>query len=116
MADIKKQVEDLAREARIAARGEKTICGCSTCREAVEEVDKIIADLLGRYCETFTLAVAVVMQARLSTIFENSIGPIRVIGLMTHFLEETDELGRSPEALTRLMMDARKANPKDGPV
>jgi len=118
MADVKKHIEELARQAKINAKGQKMACGCSTCREATDEADKIMVRLTTEKCSTFALSVAILMYYRLSQLHQQVIGPFRLNDLEDDLLENCERLGLSPDALTDAINNAvrTRIQPKDGPV
>ena len=118
MADIAKQIEKLAAAANIRARVDKPVCSCSTCREAVTEAEAIMLRLMEEKCESFALAVGIIIWSRLGTLYEDSVGEDAYDKFEDKVIRRSQSLGRTKDELTAELVSARtrRYKPKGGPV
>lgn len=118
MADIAKQIEEMAAAAGLAAKGQKAVCACSTCQEVVAEAEAIILRLVSEKCETFALAVGLVMWSRQGSLFEDNMGAATYDRTQDRVIDDCMGLGLGRDELQDAMVAARtsRVKPKDGPV
>lgn len=67
--DIKKQIEEMAREAGVAAKGQAMLCHCATCEDAITEAEATVEDLCKNFCGQFAWYVAAIMLYRLRSLY-----------------------------------------------
>lgn len=116
MADVKKIVEELAKEAGLNAKGNKMLCQCSTCGDVVKEAEALMMRLTEAHCSTFAWAVAIIASQRMGYVFHDGIGSIRAIMWETDIEDDCGDMGMSPDtfaaAVHKLMGDKKPTKGK----
>ena len=113
--DIKKQVEDLARAAGIAAQGEVALCTCSTCSDAVTEAEEIMEALTKSYCSTMTFAVFAIGLHRIRSLVARNQGVFHAAIAEAQYVNMTRELGMSAAELDECIRIWSQIDPKPEP-
>jgi hypothetical protein len=113
--DVKKQVEELARAAGIAAQGEVALCTCSTCNVAVSEVEEIMEALTKSYCSTVTFAVFAIGLHRIRAIVARNQGLLHAALAEARYVNMTRGLGMSEAELSECFQIWSEIDPKPEP-
>lgn len=102
--DVKKMVEELAREAGINAKG-TPCCTCDTYENAVSLAETLIEELAKQHCPDFTFTVLTIALARYQTILFNTQGQGQTLAHMVEIATVSAPMGTQSYELQNKLAD-----------
>lgn len=93
MADTKKIVEALAKEAGLNAKGARPCCQCGTYQEVVAEAESLIEDIARKFCPDMTFAILMVAASRYKCVAAHSMGVLPMVEFLAEMADQSNDLG-----------------------
>jgi hypothetical protein len=93
VVDIKKQIEALAKDAGINAKGARPCCHCDTYQNAVAIAEELTEELARAHCPDMTFAILMIAASRYKAVAMRAMGVLPAIQFIAEMANQSNDLG-----------------------